>query len=175
MKFQIYDVENKAGTFKRCPMDVERPHKSQDGTLGAWLMWLPGWSPAWDNFILSVVHLRPIPGERPAIKKFPEATHELILAAIDPEHPADWRNIFKDCKYLTPLNVIQQFVVSSDANAVLVCEALAQFCIRGHLPIEPQGITGALDFWKKVTESTAKKVEAGEVDENGLVKHDTTE
>src|SRR6185369_12538005 len=109
-RFKIFDARGKAGTFKRCAMDVERPHISQSATLGAWVLWLPGWSPAWDMFILSVVHLRPIEGDvKQATLKFPEATHELILAAIDPEHSAVLRNIFTECKFLTPLKVVEQF------------------------------------------------------------------
>lgn len=64
--------------------------------------------PVWSHYAVSVVHLRDTEGAPPAVKYFPEATHELVIAALDP----------KDNKTtLLPLNYTGQFTFATDEAA----------------------------------------------------------
>jgi len=85
-----------------------------------------------------VVHLRPEPGLGPAHLQYPEATHELMLAALDPDQhpeaqrPDTWRP-------LRPLNLVYQFHGLSDARAA----TLAAFAPLGWWTV-PSGQSRAM-------------------------------
>ena len=53
-------------------------------TIASWFIDAPGQSSAWRNYLLSIAHLRDIPGEPPAKIRAVGATHELLLMAMDP-------------------------------------------------------------------------------------------
>lgn len=145
----------------RLPPESQRPTPDQAATLAAWMLKIPGWNPAWDMYCLSVVHLRDIPGaSKPPFLKFPEATHEILLVALDPQHAPDPEQPFH-LKILTPVNVTEQFTVSTDLQAVQLCEKVAYACLEGKLPIECQGILGAKELWHSVIHTTSEHIRTG--------------
>jgi hypothetical protein len=105
-------------------------------TLGAWFLQCPGQSPAWQHYHLSVIHLRPILGVKPATINRQGATHEVMLAALDPKYnplPDDmgtWH-------WLLPLNFVGQLELPSDENAKTVLDILARAVADGFLWAEP--------------------------------------
>jgi hypothetical protein len=111
-----------------------------------WLMDIPGWSPAWHHFMLTVVHLRDVKGTPPANKLFPQATHEMLLQAMDseakpdPQNPDTW-------KFLQPANWVAQFTCPDDNTAAQACRGLAFVCLDGKLALELQGIRGSKEHW----------------------------
>lgn len=153
--------EGTFGTATLCAMPEQRPTGDQKATICAWLLKLPNWSPAWDEFLLTAVHLRPIDGVKPATITLEGATHELILAACDPARPTDPENVFQTAIFLTPINVVQQFIVDNDEQAIELISIIAKACTGGLLPIEPQGIIGARDHWKNVVIKTAEHIRSG--------------
>lgn len=121
-------------------------HVDQQGTVGAWFLHCPGQSPAWDYYVLAVVHLRPIDGEsKPAAITLPGASHELLLYACDPKgeptalHPPSWHP-------LRPFNAVEQFTVPSDDEASELLWLCARAIVNGHLPAEPP-LSGAREPW----------------------------
>src|SRR5690348_1459188 len=58
-------------------------------TVCSWLIEAPGQSPGWDKYNLAVVRLRDnVPGFPQPHHQFDGTTHELLLMALNPEHPA---------------------------------------------------------------------------------------
>lgn len=95
-------------------------------------------------FALSVIHLRDIPGARPAYKMYPEAEHELMVASLDPrdvdEHrfdgDLDLDGLFAgrwSYRTLTPLDVQWQWHGSTDKQAVALGEQAISAVLSGLL------------------------------------------
>lgn len=121
------------GAAVRCTI---RPMtRDQEATLGAWLIHAPGQSPAWDDYLLMLVHLRPIDGAQPAMKQFPEAEHQITLLALDRRgrpraaDPETWWPLW-------PLNGEVQFGGASDAEAQHALMLLALAICQGQLRAE---------------------------------------
>lgn len=89
--------------------------------LRVWLMEVPGAHAFWCHWIVSLVHLRPMEGVRPAVKAYPEAEYELSVMALDPQKPIDI-DVKGDFTLLQPLDLVFQFHGVSDANAVALAD-----------------------------------------------------
>src|SRR5205085_2875503 len=58
----------------------------QVATLAHWFVSAPAAHPVWPHYLLFCVHLRDVPGQsRPPFRRFPDASHELMLIALNPE------------------------------------------------------------------------------------------
>jgi hypothetical protein len=130
------DFKGAFGTLWRVakpdPAKLERP--DHEASLGVWLLTVPSAHPMWHSYALAVISLRDIPGVPPASKQYSEATHELLLMALDPgvslPDPDDALH-FK-LAYLTPPNLVEQFHGVTDEQAVQIGELLARSFIDGH-------------------------------------------
>lgn len=132
----------------------------QEATVAAWFLQIPGAHPLWSCYMLSVVHLREIAGVKPAVKRFNNATHELLVIALNPNlkpRPDD-RNTWQ---HMTPINVVEQFEVGDDDAAAAIAEKFARACVDGHLHVEPQGIYGERVLWTHAVERTAEHMRLG--------------
>ena len=116
--------------------------------IGTWLLHCPGQSPAWEHYMLSAVHLRPIPGEsKPATIKVPGATHEFLVLALNPERTPTPDN--PPWPHLTPANVVEQVELPDDAAAAELLALCAQAVVDGVLPAEPP-LAGQVEPWRTV-------------------------
>lgn len=115
-------------------------------TVAMWFLDCPGQSPAWRHYNLTIIHLRPIPGVKPAHISRPGASHEVMLVALDPDkHPvahdaATWG-------FLRPLNYVGQLHVRSDDEAKEVLDTLAHGVAHGTLWAEPP-LSGQKEPWE---------------------------
>lgn len=116
-------------------------------TVAQWFLICPGQSPAWDNYMLGIVHLRPIEGaKREPYIAFEGATHEVILYALDPQErpiPTDyntWHN-------LSPMNFVGQYTVPSDEYAKADAKVMALAVIHGLTWAEPP-LSGQKEPWQ---------------------------
>ena len=122
----------------------------QTATLKAWLLHLPGQHPFWSDYMFGVVHLRPIAGTRPPSKHAPDAEHEMIVVALDPNAKPNASNL-NTLVPLTPVNYVVQFAGMTDEQAIETAALLVNAFIEGGFLVEPQGIVGARDhFFGKV-------------------------
>jgi hypothetical protein len=132
------------------PMD-QRP-VDERASLALWNLYLPGLSPAWSWYSISLVHLRDIEGQtRPPTKAFDGATHELIVWANDPQKSEEVRDgkVFP----LFPMNLVEQAKFPGDLPAVACADACFHSCLAVQLLPEVQGINGALEAWRQVIAS----------------------
>lgn len=124
----------------------------------AWIVHAPGWSLAWSDYFVCVGHLRDLPGwPTPADKRFPQATHEFRVDAMDSakgpkaDDPKTW-------SLLSPANAVWQFVCANDEYAASVCRELVMECIgfdgrESALCLETEGIRvnggTAKEYWRE--------------------------
>jgi hypothetical protein len=145
-------LDGPAGTAQEVTATkLRRPDEA--ATVAAWFLHCPGQSAAWDRYMLYVIHLRPIPGVKPAVVHVPHATHEVVLVALDPERnpvpakPKTW-------SFLHPLNVVDQVTVPSDDAAQSLARDCAQAVVDGRLPAEPP-LSGAVEPWRSALIKTS--------------------
>jgi hypothetical protein len=120
-------------------LDREALCSSGDATatvLAVYLLDVPSAHPAWDCYLLSIIHLRDVPGIPAAHREFPTATHEILLWALNPESDASWNGIAFPPEgrfLLTPPNLIEQVELPSDEYALELVALLARAFIDGIL------------------------------------------
>ena len=97
-------------------LDAHDPRAWKAGLM-SWFIRAPRQSPAWECYMLLVIHLRDIEGAKPAVLKSAGMTHEFVMYAMDPTlHPRP--NDASTWSYLHPVNICQQLALPSDAVAV---------------------------------------------------------
>lgn len=149
------ELEGPYGRAVRVIVD-EAVNVDQTATVACWFVTAPGQSPAWDQYSVAVVHLRPIEGEsRPPTIRVPGATHEFLVLALDPTpgrepvmtDPSTWH-------YLSPINVSEQVELPSDEAAAEMLRQVALAVVHGILPAEPP-LAGAVEPWRTSLIKTA--------------------
>jgi len=88
--------------------------KDHPACLRAVILRRPDAHPLWHDYLLSLVHLRPIDG-KPAILECEDSSHEIVCAALDPEF--DNQPTADGFKMLRPLNLVYQLRGLDDAQA----------------------------------------------------------
>lgn len=148
-------IHGACGTATRLEYALEA-HDPPDarGTVTAWWLDCPGQSPFWHVYLLSVVHLRPLDGVRPAVIGVPGATHELVVVALDPREPTPLMTDPTTWKYLTPVNVAEQLELPDDDAARYAAYLAAWGVVEGVLPAEPPH-TGQREPWRTSLVKTA--------------------
>ena len=148
------------GTVEHVPMPerddpglTDAARAALQSTRGTWLITSPGWTPAWSQYVLSIVELSDYPGLPPAYRKFDGATHELLVFALNPEAGLQTVATVQDhCRigdlpYLQPLNVAEQFECTDDEIETVAWLA-ARAVVQGHLPPEPPlGYASFREMW----------------------------
>lgn len=114
--------------------DIQRPE--QAAALSAWLVHAPDQGAFWDDYIVSLIHLRSVPGATPPVIRVAGATHEILVAALDPEHRPNAADAASRV-ILLPLNVELQFLGLDDDAAKAATELLAGAVCDGWLLAEP--------------------------------------
>lgn len=80
------------GRFWEIPLTVARanaPHNPDDATVALVLIEAPYANMTMHSFLISLVHLRAIPGREPPVHHRPDASHEIALFPLDPTAPRD--------------------------------------------------------------------------------------
>lgn len=152
-------IEGIAGWAERWTA-VDRARPEQAGTVAAWLVYAPNQSPAWSHYLVSVVHLRDIPGAAPAKLQRPGMTHEFILVALDSQL---WPtvNTPETIHHLRPVNAICQFQVDTDERATEIAELAARAIVDGHMPAEPPFQWQGQRLWQECIDRTAEHARSG--------------
>lgn len=130
-------TKGRVGSYELINLQTVTP--DQTATLKAWLMYLPGQHPFWSHYMLGVIHLRPIEGGRPVHKYAPDAEHEIIMCALDPQSKPDANNI-NSLIPLHPINYSIQFAGLSDEKVVDTAGLLVTNFVGGGFMAEPDGI-----------------------------------
>jgi hypothetical protein len=124
------------GTARRIPPANYRAHKPAG--VDGWIITAPYWHPFWSQYMLAVVSLADIPGQPDAVRHYPDATHELHVVALNPDHgPYDAALIGPPgtIHFLTPVNVVEQITTTHD-QARRLTELCARAVVDGLLTPE---------------------------------------
>jgi hypothetical protein len=130
---QIYNVTEKA----RGVID----HPPDDACLSVWLVHAPWMHIAWCWHYCSLIHLRDLPNQsKPPTLQFPEATHEFIVFALDPDHRPNLDvEKLEPLHILEPVSIVQQFNALSDAAALGRVEHMLRHVAQGQLTLDSDG------------------------------------
>ena len=112
----------------------ESTDPSHQASLASWIVNVPGAHPFWAYWMVAVCHLRPLPGVKPALKKYEEAEFEFLIATIDPElcpNPTPEYALSEGLRFLTPIDVAEQFHGVTDHDAIRVCEGAIRAILQG--------------------------------------------
>lgn len=120
----------------------------------------PGAHPFWSWWVVSCSSLRDIPGVAPAKKHYPEAEHEFVIIALNPDQPVpdpDEQANGRRYQFLTPIDVVHQFNGLDDAQ----CGELVDLAVR---MIVERGMSPDQDYrhlWKELIANTVEHLATG--------------
>ena len=157
------DIEGPYGRAWFMPYkDPEVP--DHQACLGSWLLNVPGAHPFWEYWLVTIIHLRDIPGSRPAIKHYAEAEYEFGINSINPEEcPApDPDNVREGYPLLQPSDVVEQFHGISDRDALRVAEAGVRAMVHGRISPDQD----FRSMWSRLISDTVAHFRAGAHVEN---------
>jgi hypothetical protein len=98
--------------------------RAPEGCLKAWLLYRPDAHPWWHYYSVSLIHLRPLPGQPWPKKEHADSTHEILILALDPEAcPEPDSEKPEEFAYLRPANLVHQLRGLTDAAALSIFEA----------------------------------------------------
>lgn len=125
------DLQGVVGRAWIIPLSAVKTTADHEATLECYLLDVPGVHAFWHRWALYVIHLREVPGQtKPAHITLPGATHELMILSIDPDWSPDFAKralgFEGGIPFLSPPDVVQQFIVRDDADA----RQLAGLCVR---------------------------------------------
>lgn len=142
----------KAWTLPVVPSMIVAPE--QAATLALVFLDLPPVHPLWPRYLLCGIHLRDVKGQsKPPTKRTPNATHELMLIALNPEkgeytpENVSEKLLAGGC-YLTPINIVEQVEDLTDAQFLELVPLITRALCDGFLAAEPDDYNGARQFWK---------------------------
>jgi hypothetical protein len=132
--------------------------------MDMYLVHIPSAHPLWPSYWLTGVHLRDVPGQdKPPHKQFQNASHELLLVALNPEcGPYTQENMVDKIKagghWLTPVNMVQQTEDLTDEQFNTLLLDVLKALLYGLLPAEPDDYIGSHDRWAECVRQTALHV-----------------
>jgi hypothetical protein len=105
-----------------------------DGSVSTWMVEAPWAHFAWHSYAVILIHLRPMPDNRPTLFYLDGATHEVwvyALSAVEPREPAILGQAIP--AFLQPKNFAAQFIAESDEAAAARVKAAVQEVVDGQL------------------------------------------
>lgn len=159
---------NYKNSFPKREPDVEGPggrawavktkSKRKHGGVAHFLVHAVNGNPFWNWYVVSVVHLRAEEGLPQPHIQFPGASHELLMAALNPEEKIPDIDNWKGMSHLEPIDQCVQFIVNNDEQAKSLCDDVIRAIVVG-------GISPDQDFrswWKQSVNQTAEHYRLGE-------------
>lgn len=130
-----------------------------DRWCGTWLVRCPGAHPFWSFHTIQAISLAEHPEQpNPPFLRFPGATHELMVLALNPEHDAGIDpDVMESMKWMVPPDFAGQAILPSDAHAKELVEFAARACCDG--VIVPDSDFRA--HWQGMLDRTAEHMRIG--------------
>lgn len=124
-----------------------------------YLVFAPAAHPYWAWHVILCIALRDVPGQdAPPVKRFEEATHELLVLALSPDNappdPRSWPMSGREGRklnWMMPPDAAVQFQVAHDGHAREIAEVAAKACTSGLLVPD----TDHANHWQRSIEATA--------------------
>lgn len=157
MTMPVPTLEGRAGRAWRIAAAPQ--NADQTACLCQWLVEVPGAHAFWSRWTIAVVHLRSIEGVKPAVLKFPEATHEFTTMAIDPATYSEHEELppKRGWAWMEPIDVVVQFQVGSDQEAKRIAELAVEMILAGQASPDED----YRSWWEEVPQKTARHCREG--------------
>lgn len=138
----------------RMPPVGHRHRPDNDATVDAFIVRVPGAHIAWDHWMVSLIHLRPIDGVKPAEIRVGDATHEFMILALNPEEPLPGLDVDENFHpaWLSPIDVAEQFTAANDAVAAEIGELAVRTIVDGYASPDQDWRA----WWKNAIATTAQ-------------------
>jgi len=133
-------------------MNIKPTTKAHEASLVMWLIEGPH-HPLWRWHALTAIHLRDLPGVRPAQKSYPQAEYEIGIHSVDPECEVDVDSIEAGTsmlKFLRPPDLIHQFHGVTDNEVIQITVRIISLIVAG----EASPDVDYQSFWKKIIDGT---------------------
>lgn len=125
---KIWDVREEAAPLAT--------HVDESEALGVWLVHAPWMHMLWSWHYVGLVHLRDIPGQSKAANiNVPGATHEFLAVSMSPDYEPTLETL-DHLHLLSPIDISQQFIASSDADALERVERTFPHIVAGKLSLD---------------------------------------
>lgn len=140
-----------------CEIPETKKNGDAHSALRQWVVKGP-FHPFWNTWIVTVLHLRDLPGLQPSTKTSPEMTHEFIMFALNPGKDQFSPTVYDPddlpfpLPYLQPIDVTCQVECKSDAHAVDLCDLAVKIIMDGHATPDQD----FRPFWERTLPATAK-------------------
>lgn len=107
--------------------------RAQGSDVAQWIIEASWAHPLWHSYWLVLTHLRPIEGVPEAKLYLPDATHEIVLFAMNADHPRQAAIETGNVQRLEPANFAAQFVENNDEVAAQRIQTVVSMICNGHL------------------------------------------
>lgn len=130
----------------------------QKAGLGGWIVDGP-FHPAWHQWFLGMVHLRPMEGVDDAKKHYPEAEYEFMIWSIDPGDPftEEHDTTGSSVRLLRPADVIRQFHGPNDEQAAHMLDWAVEEIVAGRASPD----SDYRSWWEGVIDRSAEHYRTG--------------
>lgn len=121
--------------WKRSAVTEEmlKEHPDWRGGLDQWLIYVPGAHPFWHSYIVATISLATLEGVKAAVKHYPGAEYEMMILALDPEHPLpDVTSMTSTYRPLLPPNLMKQWHGTTLEQAKEVTELMVRSFVDGY-------------------------------------------
>jgi hypothetical protein len=134
------DVDGSNGALWRVNMVAEEQRAIWQGTVGIWFIHADDIHPHWENFVVILMHLRPIEGLAAPKKSDPRSAYEVVVATLNPDFPVPDLMLMDQAQgqgmvILLPADFEAQFpeVKGGDAFAYELVDEMAVDIVEGRL------------------------------------------
>lgn len=102
-----------------------------EGTICGYLLHCTWSHPFWSWYLISAIHLRPIPGVKDPHKSYPEAEYEITILSIDPDHNPDPDKFMDGYPWLMPIDLVHQFHGINDKQVEQLMQMMILEIVEG--------------------------------------------
>lgn len=148
------DATGRTGKAWQMSKRVDGP-KDWEASIASWVVEANGFHPLWNRWVVSAIHLRPIEGVKPASLQFETATHEFVIAAIDPESEFDVDR--PPFMFLMPLDLTHQVGGIDDAQAARIVSLMVRTILDGNMSPDQD----FRSLWESLLDNTARHMAEG--------------
>ena len=127
------DEEGNAARVWQLGQPDDIPTSVWEANLACHLIHAPGSHPMWPWYAMCLIHLRGGPGLPEPHRQFVTATHEVLVAALNPEEPLPDLHDVRGCRMLEPIDQCVQVCLPTDAAALQMSGLIVRAVCAGVL------------------------------------------
>lgn len=148
---------DKEGVFAKAWLSRLRGTKpAHEAHLASWVINGDSFHPLWRWWVMTLIHLRDIPGVKPARRRYPEAGYELLIVTINPHDTPPDPDLTASVHYLYPPELVYHFDGVTDEQALEILGHGVTAVLSGHLhpdvdwrPLWESALNDTIDHYRR--------------------------